>query len=170
MLQSRHRSSEESYNFEEEETLVAVFVSGALLAVSVYNLLWWHHEENTVPPHPGYCIASSFEVDNETVHIDMSCFEIKFTLKVGTFHDSFCLVIHETKNLYKLHNLGSIWVNEVRVKSWKTFVRQNSNLFCPDFPSLLTCFIQALRACFGEKTIQSFKSQIVVRNESDKSV
>ena len=40
MLQSRHRSSEESYNFEEEETLVAVFVSGALLAVSVYNLLW----------------------------------------------------------------------------------------------------------------------------------
>ena len=32
--------NEESYNFEEEETLVAVFVSGTLLAFSVYNLLW----------------------------------------------------------------------------------------------------------------------------------
>ena len=28
-----------SYNFEEEEALVAVFVSGALLVVSVYSLL-----------------------------------------------------------------------------------------------------------------------------------
>ena len=38
MIHSRNRIGE-SYNFEEEEALVAVFVSGALLVVSVYSLL-----------------------------------------------------------------------------------------------------------------------------------
>ena len=62
-----------SYNFEEEEALVAVFVSGALLVVLVYSLLLWHseHVESGPVPHLSYFATSPLENDPEIVNIDL---------------------------------------------------------------------------------------------------